>query len=78
MKKKSYKKLHETWVEKESYQAPITMPYPEWADYVAEGKNTLYGDAIVPSGTTDDGAVVVGHVRQNPFTAGAGYPYPYT
>lgn len=54
----------------EPYQAPVTMSYPEWIRFVSKGENTLYGDAVVPSGTIDNGAVYVGHVRQNPFTAG--------
>ena len=54
----------------EPFEAPVTLPYDEWVRYVAEGKNTLYGGAIVPGGTEDNGAVYSGHVRQNPFTAG--------
>lgn len=54
----------------EPYSPVITMPYEDWIRYVTNGKNTLYGDAIIPSGTVDNGAVYMGHVRQNPWTAG--------
>lgn len=67
-KKSGYQTLEKTYVE--PYEAPVTIPYDEWAQYVANGENTLYGGAIVPGGTTEDGAVYTGHVRQNPFTAG--------
>ena len=32
----------------EPFEAPVTLPYDEWVRYVADGKNTLYGGAIVP------------------------------
>lgn len=71
MKKKSrYQSLDKSYTA-ETYEAPVTIPLNQWVDYVASGQNTLYGGAIVPGGTMDDGAVYVGHVRQNPFTAGA-------
>lgn len=54
----------------EYYVPAVTIPYDQWANYVASGDNTLYGDAIIPGGTVDDGAVYAGHVRQNPWTAG--------
>jgi hypothetical protein len=53
----------------EPFEAPVTLPYDEWVRYVAQGQNTLYGGAIVPGGTEENGAVYSGHVRQNPFTA---------
>lgn len=53
----------------ECYSPPVTLSLPEWRRYVSEGDNTLYGDAIIPGGTEEDGAVYSGHVRQNPFTA---------
>lgn len=55
--------------EKEDYSPPVTISLPQWRQYVADGQNTFPGDAIVPGGTTADGAVYVGHVRQNPYTA---------
>lgn len=64
----SYQKISEFKIE--YYAPPVTIPLNEWSDYVASGDNTLYGDAIVPGGTMDDGAVYSGHVRQNPWTAG--------
>ena len=52
----------------EGYEAPVTLSLPEWRDYVAAGKNTLYAGAIVPAGTEGPGwgssAVYRGHVRQ--------------
>jgi len=57
----------------EEYVPPVSLSYPEWVNYVSSGQNTLYGDAIVPGGTTEDGAVYIGHIRQNPWTAS--YPY---
>lgn len=68
-KKPVYQTLAKSY---EQYAPPVTLPYPDWVNYVSSGDNTLYGDAIVPGGTTDDGAVYTGHVRQNPWTAG--YP----
>jgi hypothetical protein len=61
----SVKKLDEN----EYYTPPITLSLPRWSQYVANGYNTLYDDAIIPGGTMDNGAVYTGHVRQNPFTA---------
>lgn len=68
----NYRPLDDSY---ELFEAPVTVPLSQWSDYVSSGANTLYGGAIVPGGTMDDGAVYSGHVRQNPFTAG--YPYPY-
>ena len=67
-KKSTYQSLDKSYAE--FFEAPVTIPYDEWIRYVASGKNTLYGGAIVPGSTMDDGAVYTGHVRQNPFTAG--------
>jgi hypothetical protein len=53
----------------ENFSPPVTLSLPEWQDYVATGQNTFPGDAIVPGGTSENGAVYQGHVRQNPFTA---------
>jgi len=53
----------------EFYEAPVTLSLPAWRRYVGNGYNTLYGGAIVPGGTEENGAVYSGHVRQNPFTA---------
>ena len=58
---------------KESYTYPVTLSLPEWQQYIASGDNTLYGDAVYPENTYMNGAVIAGHVRQNPFTAN--YPY---
>lgn len=65
--KKTYNNVKEGYTE--DYSPPITLSLPQWRKYVANGYNTLYGDAIIPGGTEDNGAVYSGHVRQNPFTA---------
>ena len=58
----------------EAYPSPaVTLPLPAWQQYVSQGNNRLYGDAIIPGGTEEDGAVYTGHVRQNPFTAEEGF-----
>jgi hypothetical protein len=77
-----YSKLKNTWKTKnqkyslncknsyiEEYAPPVTMSLRKWRNYVADGKNTLYGDAIIPSGTIQSGfgrggSVYAGHVRQ--------------
>lgn len=50
-------------------QYRVTLNLPEWQKWVADGKNTLYGDAIISGGTVNtgwggNGAVYRGHVRQ--------------
>lgn len=67
-KKSTYHKLRACY--HETYEPPVTISYPDWIRYITQGKNTLYGGAIIPGGTMDDGAVYQGHVRQNPWTAG--------
>lgn len=78
-----YCRLKETWVKqskynlncgevsqiKEDYVPPVTLSLQDWRDYVISGKNTLYGDAIIPGGTDQipwgsNSAVYSGHVRQ--------------
>jgi len=55
---------------KEKYSGPVTLPLNEWKDYVASGKNTLYGSGgVIPGGTVSTpfgggGAVYSGTVRQ--------------
>ena len=75
----NYSQLKDTWLcpcnkvripaPFEEYEAPVTLSLPEWRDYVASGKNTLYAGAIIPGGTEQvpwggGGAVYSGHVRQ--------------
>jgi hypothetical protein len=70
----NYSQLKDTWScpfkrSLEEYEAPVTLSLPEWRDYVASGKNTLYAGAIIPGGTEQvpwggGGAVYSGHVRQ--------------
>jgi len=54
---------------KETYEAPITIPYSNWVDYLVGGYNTSLGGAVIPGGTTLGGAVIIGHPRQNFETA---------
>jgi hypothetical protein len=55
---------------KEKYGGPVTLPLDEWREYVASGKNTLYGSGgVIPGGTMSTpfgggGAVYAGTVRQ--------------
>lgn len=57
-----YKKLKDTWTgmkpfnlsgkSKEEYAGPVTLSLSQWRDYVASGKNVLYGSGgIIPNGT---------------------------
>ena len=64
-----YKLLRDTYAYEE-YTPRVTMSMPEWRQYVASGRNTLYGSGgVIPSGTLQtgfggSGAVYRGHVRQ--------------
>ena len=55
---------------RENYAGPVTLPLDEWQEYVASGKNTLYGSGgVIPGGTINTpfgggGAVYAGPVRQ--------------
>lgn len=55
---------------RDNYASPkVTISMPEWRKWITSGKNTLYGDAIIPGGTVNtgwggNGAVYAGHVRQ--------------
>ena len=66
-----YQTLKNYWINNvsEEYTPKITMSYPDWINYVQSGKNVLYADSIVPSGTSQigfgqSGSVYKGHVRQ--------------
>ena len=54
----------------EGYGGPVTLPLDQWREYVASGKNTLYGSGgVIPGGTMTtpfggNGAVFAGNVRQ--------------
>jgi hypothetical protein len=48
------KPIYKTIVE--SYVPPVTLSLPAWRRYVANGYNTLYGDAIIPGGSEDNAA----------------------
>lgn len=79
----NYKILNQTWYglkpydlngqtqvhTRENYSGPVTLSLPEWQEYVASGKNTLYGSGgVIPGSTQNLGwvgnAVYSGHVRQ--------------
>lgn len=78
-----YKKMKDTWsgIKKydlngrvyETYSGPVTLSLPEWRDYVASGKNVLYGSGgVIPGGTIQtpfglSGSVYRGHVRSGYF-----------
>ena len=55
---------------KENYSGPVALSLPQWQDYVASGKNVLYGSGgVIPGGVEQtagglSGAVYAGHVRQ--------------
>jgi len=65
-----YHSLRAAYAALEPYVPAVTLPLSEWASY----PNTLYGDAVVPGGTSMDGAVYTGHVSQNAETAMLPYP----
>ena len=78
----NYSTLKDTWICKrprnlvmESYEPRVTMPLPEWRNYIADGKNVLYGSAIIPNGSIntgiENGAVYKGQVGQ-PMIGGCG------
>jgi hypothetical protein len=82
-----YKKLNECWNGLKNYDLsgysqisetynPVTMNLSNWNDYVSSGANTLYGGAIKTSGDSGAGAVIGGHVRQNPMTSNAAIQGP--
>ena len=54
----------------ENYGGPVTLSLPAWRQYVAQGKNVLYGSGgVIPGGTVSTpfgggGAVFAGNVRQ--------------
>jgi hypothetical protein len=64
----NYAVLKNTWAcnreIRESYEPKVTMSLNEWKDYIGDGKNVLYGSAVIPNGSTDDGAVYKGQVAQ--------------
>ena len=73
-----YAQLKNTWDFniKEEYN-PVTMSYPEWVARLGSGATNAilesggvanFGTSSMPFGGSN-GAVVGGHVRQNPFTA---------
>lgn len=54
----NYKKLHswcqDSYFYKEEYSGPVTMSYPQWIQYVSNGKNVLQGSGgVIPNGTVN-------------------------
>jgi hypothetical protein len=39
----------------ECYESPVTLSFPEWRNYIANGQNVLYASAIIPGGTNNIG-----------------------
>jgi len=79
--KKNYFVLKNTWLKPEcnnieSYEPRVTMSLPEWRDYISDGKNVLYGSAIIPNGSVntgiENGAVYNGQVGQPNRGGGCG------
>jgi hypothetical protein len=63
--------MFELFETREEFAPRVTLPIGAWRDYVASGKNTLYGSGgVIPGGTVSlpggvgGGAVYAGHVRQ--------------
>jgi len=52
----------------EYYEPSVTLSMPEWRNYIADGKNVLYGSAIIPGGTDNlrwtGGSVYKGNVSK--------------
>lgn len=66
----SYRTL-ETYngIKREDYSGPVTLSYPEWIQYVADGRNVLEGSGgVIPGGTLSNsllgGAVYKGKVQK--------------
>ena len=77
----NYAILKNTWVCKnfesiENYEPKVTMSLPEWRDYIGDGKNVLYGSAIIPNGTEnlgiENGSIYKGQVGQKQPSEGCG------
>lgn len=71
----NYLEIKNAYILKENYAPQVTLSEDQWQNYVENGVNTLYGDAIIPGDTSNEGAVYKGHVHQNYEMAD--YPYPY-
>jgi len=80
MKTYNYKNLQNSWKQnsecscncncREDYSGPVTLSYPEWIDYLDQGKNVLYGSGgVIPGGTVNlpfgaSGSVYKGQVKK--------------
>ena len=74
----NYKTLSNAWYPctTEKYEAPVTLSLPAWRQYVASGKNTLYGSGgIIPGGTINTGFGTGGAVYRGNVFQGYGSPY---
>jgi hypothetical protein len=79
----NYAILKNTWICKptepeitEGYEPKVTMSLSEWGDYIGDGKNVLYGSAVIPNGSVnngvENGAVYKGTVGQVSGVSGRG------
>jgi hypothetical protein len=79
----TYKKLDNCWngigvynlngnneMFRENYN-PVTLPFPEYQDYLATGMNAIDASGGVSISGISPGGVVQGQIRQNPMTASA-------
>lgn len=57
----------------EDYVPPVTVSYPQWVSLITDGNTRPFVDAVYPSDTVANGAVLSGHVRQNVMTASLPY-----
>lgn len=81
----SYCKLKDCWIQLEKYNLsgkkytkeyiveeytpPVTLSFPEWKQYIVDGKHILLGSGgVIPGGTINTpfggSAVYRGHIRQ--------------
>ena len=67
----SYKKLSNCWAQEQVVEEynPVTIPYSDYQQYLGSGDSVIDGSGGVKLGPGNS-SVVLGPVRQNPFTAG--------
>ena len=68
----SYKKLSSCWEHEkfiEEYN-PVTIPLQDYQNYLASGQSAIDASGGIKLGQAGPGGVIMGHVRQNPYTSG--------